>query len=329
MLPFKTENNSRPVDYLVTFPHWIILERFVENLSSDGKSRDKCLLSVGIFVLFLFSSCDIINPEEDIPSFIEVKDFQLMTDPQTEGSNQHQINDVWAFVEGEALGVFELPATIPILATGNQTITLLAGIRENGLRSAPVIYPFYERYEEVINLVEGQTITVTPTINYVENSAFEFQEDFETTTLKLERAIQRTTESSQIKEGIGAGRIKVDQSATVINSSITFIDLPTEGGLPVFLEMDYRTTLELEVGLIGFNINAGDANRAEIYKVTLCPIDQWNKVYINFQEELAITQFSGYQLAFRASTNDTGCGNINSTNPEVLLDNLKLIRFQP
>jgi len=280
------------------------------------------------FLFFaLFSSCELINPEEDIPSFIEVKDFQLTTNLETEGSNQHQINDVWAFVEGEALGVFELPATIPILATGNQTITLLAGIRENGLRSAPVIYPFYERYEEVVNLMEGQTTTITPSINYVSNSAFEFNEDFETNNLQLEGGIQRITTSSQIKEGIGAGRIQVGSAETEVVSSITFIDLPTAGNLPVFVEMDYRTNVELEVGLIGFN--TANSNRVAIYKVTLCPIDQWNKVYINFQEELELSQFSGYQLAFRASTNDTGCGNINSTNPEVLLDNIKLIRFQP
>ena len=106
-------------------------------------------------------------------------------------------------------------------------------------------------------------------------------------------------------------------------------DRPTAGNLPVFLEMDYQTNVELEVGLIGFNINSADTNRSALFKVTLCPIDQWNKVYINFQEELALSQFSGYQLAFRTSTNDTGCGNIDTTNPEVLLDNIKLIRFQP
>ena len=282
------------------------------------------------YLLFItITSCEIINPAEDIPSFIEVKDFQLNTNSATEGSNQHQINDVWAFVEGDALGVFELPATIPILATGNQTITLLAGVRENGLRSAPVIYPFYERYEEVVSLVEGQTISITPSINYITNSVFEFNEDFETNNLQLEGGIQRTITVSQIKEGIGAGHIQVGQSETEIISSNTFIDLPTAGNLPVYLEMDYRTSVELEVGLIGFNINEVDANRFAFYKVTLCPIDQWNKVYINFQEELELSQFSDYQLAFRASTNDTGCGNINSSNPEVLLDNIKLIRFQP
>ncbi len=279
--------------------------------------------------LMLLSACDIINPEEDIPSFIEVMDFELTTNLQTEGSNQHQINDVWAFVEGEALGVFELPATIPILATGNQTITLLAGIRENGLRSTPVIYPFYERYEEVVNLVEGQTITITPSINYVTNSVFELNEDFETSNLQLEGGIQRITTGGQIKEGAGAGRIQVGQTETEVVSIATFIDLPTAGNLPVFLEMDYQTNVELEVGLIGFNINSADTNRSALFKVTLCPIDQWNKVYINFQEELALSQFSGYQLAFRTSTNDTGCGNIDTTNPEVLLDNIKLIRFQP
>jgi len=276
------------------------------------------------FIIF-FTSCDIVNSEEGIPTFLEVNTFQLTTNTQTQGSDQHQINDVWAFVGGEALGVFELPAIIPVLAEGEQTITLLAGIRQNGLRSAAVVYPFYERYEQIVNLKGGETLSISPSINYNGNSIFELIEDFETNATKLTGGIQRITEINKVKEGTGTGSILLTASETTINSSVTFLNLPTSGGLPVFLEMDYRTNVELEVGLAGLT----GTNRSVNYKVTLCPIDQWNKVYINFQEDLEISQLDRYQLAFRVSTNDTGCGNVDSNNPEILLDNIKLIRFQP
>ena len=285
-----------------------------------------------LLLLLLISSCDIINPEEALSSFIQVNEFQLTTNETTQGSNSHQITDVWAFVNGEALGVFELPATIPILATGIQNITLLAGIRENGLRSTPVIYPLYDRYETSLDLVPEEIILVTPTVEYISTSVFVLLEDFESNTIRFEglnnATINQVTNPIQVLFGNGAGSIPLIEEIAEVTSIATFIDLPTSGGTPVYLELDYRTNVELEIGLTGFNVSTATPTQATIYNVILCPIDNWNKVYINFQELLELSQLDGYKLAFRASTNDTGCGGTPTSTPEVLLDNIKLIRFQ-
>ncbi len=288
-------------------------------------------LILSLSLLFI-SACDIINPEEEIPSFIQINEFQLVTNEVTQGSNTHQITDVWAFVNGEALGVFELPATIPILAAGMQNITLFAGIRENGLRSAPVIYPLYDNYEVSLNLVPEEIAVLTPTIEYISNSVFVLIEDFEDGSIGLEGnsngTINRVTNTTQVLSGNGAGSISLIEEATEINSITTFLDLPTSGGTPVYLEMDYRTNVELEVGLVGFDLSTVNPIQATNFNVVLCPIDDWNKVYVNFQTDLELSQLDGYQLAFRASINDTGCGGIPTENPEILLDNVKLIRFE-
>ena len=288
-----------------------------------------------ILFLFLFSisACDIINPEEEIPSFIQVNEFQLITNEAVEGSNTHQITDVWAFVNGDALGVFELPATIPVLASGMQNITLFAGIRVNGIRNSPVIYPLYDNYEVNVDLVPEAITLLTPTIEYVSNNVFELLENFENDNINLEAlnngAINRVTNSTPTLSGNGVGSISLVGEATEITSIATFVDLPTSGGIPVYLEMDYRTNVELEVGLVGIDISTLTPIQATIFNVVLCPIDDWNKVYIDFQGLLEQSQLDGYQLAFRASTDDTGCGGIPTDNPEILLDNIKLIRFQP
>jgi len=296
--------------------------------------RNKPILIYLLCTLCCLSACDLINPAEDIPAYIQVDNFELTSNLTTQGSNRHQINDVWAFVGGEALGVFELPATIPVLATGEQTITLFAGIRENGLRSTPVIYPFYDRYETVVNLEPEKTTVLSPKISYItETSIFEVIEDFEDSGLSLRsttpNALGRTTNTTQIIEGT-AGQISLNANTTVeVTSTATFTDLPTSQGLPVYLEMDYRTNIELAIGLVGISTNPNNPIEAVSYKVILCPLSDWNKIYINFQEDLEVSQLDAYRLAFRASIEDTGCGNSNSTNPEVLLDNIKLIRFQP
>ncbi len=286
-----------------------------------------------LLLFLIISSCDVINPEEIIPSYLQVDEFQLTTNESIHGNDSHQITDVWAFINGEALGVFELPTTIPILASGTQNITLFAGIRENGLRSTPVIYPMYERYEISLNLVPDEVNLITPTIGYIPNSVFVLTEDFEGDNIQLEginnAAINRATNPTQVLYGNGSGSIHLTKESAEIISIPTFVDLPTSGGSPVYLEMDYRTNVELEVGLVGFDVSSGTPMQATSYKVVLCPINSWNKVYINFQEDLEQSQLDGYKLAFRVSTNDTGCGGLSTNAPEILLDNLKLIRFQP
>ena len=286
-----------------------------------------------LLLFLIISSCDIINPEETIPSYIQVDEFQLTTNESIQGTNSHQITDVWAFINGEALGVFELPATIPVLTSGTQNITLFAGIRENGLRSTPVIYPMYDRYEISLNLVPDEVHLITPNIGYLSNSIFVLTEDFEGDNIQLEginnAGINRVTNPTQVQYGNGSGSISLTEESTEIISISTFVDLPTSGGTPVYLEMDYRTNVELEVGLVGFEISTGTPMQAISYKVVLCPINSWNKVYINFQEDLELSQLDGYKLAFRVSTNDTGCGGVTTSSPEILLDNIKLIRFQP
>ena len=285
-----------------------------------------------LFLLFI-SACDIINPEEEIPSFIQVNEFQLVTNEMLEGSNTQQITDVWAFVNGDALGVFELPATIPVLESGMQNITLFAGIRVNGVRNTPLIYPLYDNYEASVDLVPEEVTLLTPTIEYISNNVFELLEDFESDNISLEArdngSIDRVTSSTPMLSGNGVGSISLVGEATEITSIATFVDLPTSGGIPVYLEMDYRTNVELEVGLVGFDISTINPIQATIFNVVLCPIDDWNKVYVDLQGLLEQSQLDGYQLALRVSTDDTGCGGTPTDNPEILLDNIKLIRFQP
>ncbi|MEZ4984834.1 MAG: hypothetical protein R2795_07325 [Saprospiraceae bacterium] len=85
--------------------------------------------------------CDFINPEEGIPSYLFIEEFTLTTGP-AQGSNSHKITEAWVFVDDIFLGVYDLPATVPVLETGSHTVRVEAGIRDNGLGDFPNIYPF-------------------------------------------------------------------------------------------------------------------------------------------------------------------------------------------
>ncbi|MEM1120521.1 MAG: hypothetical protein AAGJ18_08720 [Bacteroidota bacterium] len=279
-------------------------------------------LIIGCYsLLLLLSSCDLINPAEPLPAYLQIDDFPLTTTAE-QGQNAEQITDVWVFVNDISLGIYELPATISTLDLGTQDITIFPVVRENGLRSTPIIYPFYNRYETTVELKTEQTVQLQPTTTYIENAVFELVEDFGGSGHQLRGG---NASAVQIVDNVGQVNF-ADQTVTEFTSSSTFVDLPTSGNRAVFLEFDYQTNVELAVGLVGLDVNGGSIV-ATSYKIILCPIDRWNRIYVNFQEDLELSQLTGYRLAFRATTNDTGCGNVNATNPEVLLDNVKFIRL--
>ncbi|MEM6318086.1 MAG: hypothetical protein AAF960_10475 [Bacteroidota bacterium] len=272
-------------------------------------------------IITLWSACDLINPEESLPAYLTIESFEFSTSPE-QGVNSSQITDAWVFVEGVSMGIFELPATVPTLTLGNSKITVFPVIRENGVRSTPIIYPFYDRYEIDVELTAEQTITIQPTTKYTDDAVFELVESFNSSNQRLNGG---NPDAVEVEEGVGVVDLS-DKELVEFTSSATFIDLPTSGGFPVFLEFDYQTNVEFEVGLLGRDPNPVNPVNATIYKVILCPIDRWNKVYINFQPELEASQLLGYRLAFRASTTDTGCGNVATANQKVLIDNVKFIR---
>ena len=283
----------------------------------------KNLANLTLFgMLCLLNACDIVNPEEALPAYIKIENFDFSTTPQ-QGIASEQITDVWVFVNDLSLGVYELPATIPSLAAGNQDITIFPVIRENGVRSTPIIYPFYQRFETTLDLKIGETVTIQPTTSYVNNTIFELTEEFEGSGHLLKggnpTAVQVVNNTGQILLG--------DQEAIEFTSTGTFVDLPTSNGLSVFLELEYQTNVEFEIGLVGLDPSPTNPINATVYNVVLCPINRWNKVYINLQEVLEASQLPGYKLAFRVSTDDTGCGSLTNETPEVLIDNLKFIRL--
>lgn len=275
------------------------------------------------------SSCDLINPEEPLSAFLQINKFDFTT-TEAEGAASEQITDAWVFVEDISLGIYELPVTVPVIELGSKSVTIFPVIRENATPSTPIIYPFYERYEEAVELIATETVTIQPNTMFLpQNTIFELVEDFENSSHQLNgdtpdaiQIVERPTRDGNIS---GVGQILLDGATEVeFTSTATFLNLPTSGGLPVFLEIDYRTNIEFELGLVGIDPNPVQPINAVSYKIILCPIDRWNRVYVSFQPELAASQLPAYKLAFRASTN----GLLANQTPEVLIDNVKFIRFQ-
>ena len=86
---------------------------------------------IGLFVVFCaitsMFSCNKFKGNQEIPSYIYIDTFSLMTNYQMEGAATHNITDVWVYVDDNVQGCYELPATIPLLENGTHKLTLYAG----------------------------------------------------------------------------------------------------------------------------------------------------------------------------------------------------------
>src|SRR5688572_2133351 len=135
-----------------------------------------------ICLLVLLQGCDIINPDEEVPSYIAVDSFTFNPAPtinEMGPSTSVKIRDVWVYVDNEFQGAYELPVRFPVLSTGNHRIILSPGILLNGIASTRSPYPFYKGHIQDVNLPENAELKMEPVTSYFDSVQCNFCEDFE------------------------------------------------------------------------------------------------------------------------------------------------------
>ena len=131
-----------------------------------------------------FTGCD--REDEPIPSYLTIEPFELQeTDLGWHGSISRKIThaDIFMFDstinESSSLGVFELPATIPVLNKRSFSLHIDPVIKANGSSLSLQSYPFYTRFSKTINLKSDAPQSVKPSTKYNDDTVFEVIEDFE------------------------------------------------------------------------------------------------------------------------------------------------------
>src|SRR5690606_7105479 len=106
-----------------------------------------------------------------------------------EGANTSNIVDATVYANNNFVGTFELPATVPIMQSGDVEIAIGAGIRNNGLSSDRRIYPFYELDRRTVTLIPGALTPISAdtsvTFKYYSEGLNFVIEDFELTGYTL------------------------------------------------------------------------------------------------------------------------------------------------
>ncbi|PLW92191.1 MAG: hypothetical protein C0592_12020 [Marinilabiliales bacterium] len=280
---------------------------------------------IAIIIVLLFStSCDWINPSEEIPSYIQIDSIGFSV-IGSQGSADQNFVDAWVYVNGESVGAYELPCTFPVLASGDVDIQVFPGILLNGISATRGIYPFVSDFEVSATLVEDSILHIYPTSTYNTDLEFEIIEDFESGGLVVtgsslsDTTIERTSDPALVYEGSYSGVISLDEEHPVADiKTINDFVLPQSGAYN-FIEMNFKTDVETAVGVIA---NIGTQS---VYHpvMVLNTTDTWKKIYVNISPVVTReSQASSFYIFIRAELPD---GESTAT---VYLDNIKIIHAQ-
>ena len=267
----------------------------------------------------MLSGCALTDNFDERPMFLEVPEITFSSSDPIINESQ-DIKDVWAFANGELLGVFELPARIPVLGSGPMTITLFAGIRDSGQALVAKQYPFFERMEIELEFAPGEVVPINFETKYDDAVKFPIVDNFETNSLfSLDidgDANSTLVLSEDTPYGDFCGSIAVTTSTTNFEQGTTTIyDTSVFGGSQVYLELDHRSDVPFIIAVAGY----GNNQRVEQAVIGLFPSEDWSKLYLNMSAILNGGLYDSYQLFISGD----GLGSTGT----IYLDNVRLLHY--
>lgn len=279
-------------------------------------------------IVLLFSACK--DDPEQIPAYLHLEHF-IVNEPG--GAAWHKITDGWVYVNGEFLGAYTLPATIPILAEGETKIIVFPGVKENGVPETPNLYDFLLRSEHTVTLTPAQTTNIQPITKYkpeaifawlpVERSTF----DNNSNLILESRDTDTGSDFELTTDGAFSGRsvkMAVDTSHPIIEIATEQADLPIDGNKQVWLELNYRNDMPFFLYLIGQTGTAAESN-FPVYRFN--ESETWNKTYINLTQFMVQSGEAKHRLLFQVGLPRDSNTHYSQNSGTVYLDNIKIVHF--
>ena len=292
-----------------------------------------------ILLTVVFSSCQKAQFKAEIPSYIHIESIDLETD-SFEGSDSQNLTDAWVTMDGNFLGAFELPCTIPILSDGAHEFRVSSGIKANGISATRIIYPFFEicdlfikdgdTYQastsNIVNLHKDSTVVLKATTSYKENIAFLFVEDFEDAGAVIEST--ENSDTSLVKTNIDSLAFEGYSGEIHLDNTNDFFEIMSAEFVPLnglynttMLEMDYRCNHSFKLGVA---VKSAETGLIDLYEsIQINPSEDWNKIYVH----------TTYQVNLGNSNDEFGIfiGTVKSSSSETAsfyFDNIKWLHEQ-
>ena len=291
----------------------------------DALPRETMIRTLRTASLFLLPLAACTKGDK-VASFVDIPVVTVQA-TEEQGGSTSKITDAWVSVDERFIGVWELPAHVPVLAEGEHRITVVPAIKRNGTFDDRLRYPFYNEWNGNAYLTKDATTSVQPVTSYLGASEF-WVEPFSDPIGRL----NVTADSDTLLLAPFMPDPELDNTTCrgfVLDAAHPYIRLFTDEdfdvyGGPVFLELDYRTDVMLTVGVI-YNYDGSAGTDAWVLVAPTLKSNgtmPWNKIYIDLSSafNLAITQRDIYIEARLPSGQASATANI---------DNLKLLRLTP
>ena len=276
------------------------------------------------FFLLVQTSCEKFSGDQTIPAYLSIDSLYLQTDYTTQGSASQNITDAWVYIDDNLVGTFQLPARFPVLKEGTHSLSIIPGIKRNGIASTRVTYPFYSTIIKSVNLVPDSTVSehVLKT-TYFSSTVFLWMEAFEDVSVSLDTTNRSTVNigetpigSALTFQGTHSGMILMDSARNFFEAEThNYYSIPKA---PVYLEMNFNTNSTFQAGVIVYTTD---------YIVYQTPVlnlpptnSKWKKIYIDLS-----TTLNSYPNATKFKVYFGGFKESQVANAIILMDNLKLV----
>ncbi len=271
------------------------------------------LFVVGLMITF--TTCEVINPEEEVPGYIQIDEIIVHED-------NSEVVDAWVYINNNLQGVYDLPAHFPVLTSGETKVVIRPGIKMNGIAVSRTYYPFYEPWESTITLTRGETTKISPETITKENITILWKETFEFVSLSMEPAdttlvnFERVdTVSNAPSEEVGVIALMPDSIFKVQTKEQYFLP----GDREVYLEMSYKCDYYFEFAWQVKSLIDGQISEARIYQFN--PTDEWQHIYFRLTDFISdYNQSSKFRFFF-------GSRNNADENKYIYFDNIRLIHY--
>lgn len=297
------------------------------------------VLLPALAMTLMLSGCKRFQGDVTVPAFIHIDAIDVVRQNQNAPSGEDgfytsEIDavELVCYFEGDEaetpLGAYQLPCTVPVLHHGEMKyLRINAAVKQNGISGTRIAYPFYQTItlEHVPLAAEDTTWLGTLHANYYEKGnrlQVLAQCFFEPTSFSLctdSNVIWVADDPQNACTGQGYGRVVVPDSVGVLNfgfNDSTEFD-PGDSRI-LYLEMDYKTDMDLYVQMLGFATTVGGTVTSKSV-MCLYPCDEWRKIYINLGRTWS--QFNWrtpIKVYFQAA-------NTNGAGGEICLDNVKVL----
>ena len=272
--------------------------------------------------LWIIPGCNIINPTEATPTYIHIDSFKFVKGLYSDISYSNEITAVWVYYNNSSVGEFDLPATIPIIASGSGTLEVSPAVRVNGMNSQMQVYPFYTIDTFTFNAAPGQVINHVPITQYYTGLKFHtICNQYNLGLAKSYGTVGITFVGSDSLEFTAnepcAGVFMNNSTDSSIDSSIVPFNIDAGSA---FIELNYKCTVPFYLGLQA-TIN-GVETSTPYYLIGVFPNgDVWKKFYLDVGGFNSQYGGSNYKLFIKANMQD------GQTNGKLLLDNVQLVNF--